>query len=130
MVGWCGVGWWLAGPFFTGLGICTDPLKYACSQLGPVKTVVIWGTQATIPGGHCFDLSMSVPMFRTGLKHPSLSYLGLVLGIQRVHRGSSGTPYRWLSVSKGTLSLSLETSLNHGGGGASKALACFSLKAL
>lgn len=39
------------------------------------------------------------------------------------------TPYRWFPVSNGSFILCLETILNQGGGGASEALACFSLKA-
>lgn len=75
MVLWCG-------------GLQTLSSQYAWSQLGLVKIVVTWGTWVTIPGGHCFYLNISVPMLQMGLfeTHHLLSYLGLVLRIQRAWR--------------------------------------------
>lgn len=98
--------------------MCTDSLKYAWSLQGPVKIVVIWGTRVAIPGGHCFSMSMSVPMVQTRLKHSSFSYLGFAWRQDRQsvsgHTEGQTILPEGGSMSNGTLVLSLETRAGKG----------------
>lgn len=115
MVLWCG---WLADPFFT---VCLLPAG-PCQDSGHLGDM----------GGHprralFFYLNIFVSMLQTGLfeTHHLLSYLGLVLRIQRAC-------HRWLPVSNGTLIFlwrpaRITICVCRGD---SKALACFSLNVL